>query len=180
MSNVVYKGKGQVPLYRIYRHSITPWGPQKGRGDHTFPGKSSSNPRKGSLWKAGEPEAPLSSPVSAPASARFPRLCLPPPPTPYQEPQELRLRRGSCPLGHMPHVWEKKYTPLNTEHMGEGRDTRVRGVRQAPQEVDGPSPQPALKEALPPGILNKRRKSYNQRKGEGVEGGELSHLYTTL
>lgn len=103
----------------------------QGRGDHTFPGKSSSNPRKGSLRKAGEPEAPLSSPVSAPASARFPRLCLPPPPTPYQEPQELRLRRGSRPLGHMPHVWEKKYTPLNSEHMGEGRDRG--GVRQAPR-----------------------------------------------
>lgn len=25
-------------------------------------------------------------------------------------------------MGHMPHVWEKKYTPLNTEHMGKGRD----------------------------------------------------------
>lgn len=36
MSNVVYKGKGQVPLYRIYRHSITPQGPQEGQGQH-FP-----------------------------------------------------------------------------------------------------------------------------------------------
>ena len=85
----------------------------------------------------------------------------------------------------MPHVWEKKYTPLNTEHMGEGREPREReregeGERQAPQEVDGPSPQPALKEALLPGVLNKRRKSYNQRGGDGVEGEELSHLYTTL
>lgn len=26
-------------------------------------------------------------------------------------------------LGRAPHVREKKYTPLNTEHMGEGRDT---------------------------------------------------------
>lgn len=33
MSNVVYKGKGQVPLYRIYRHSITPQGPREGQGD---------------------------------------------------------------------------------------------------------------------------------------------------
>lgn len=24
-------------------------------------------------------------------------------------------------MGRMPHVWEK-YTPLNTEHMGKGRD----------------------------------------------------------
>lgn len=83
-------------------------------------------------------------------------------------------------MGHVPHVWEKKYTPLNTEHMGEGRDT-MGGERQAPQEVDGPSPQPALKEALLPGVLKKRRKSYNQRGGEGRgKGGELSHLYTTL
>lgn len=137
MSNVVYKGKGQVPLYRIYRHSITPWGPQ-GRGDHTFPGKTTLFPGRAALipgkvlcGRLGSQKHPLSSPVSAPASARFPRLCLPPPPTPYQEPQELRLRRGSRPLGHMPHVWEKKYTPLNSEHMGEGRDWE--GVRQAPQ-----------------------------------------------
>lgn len=25
-------------------------------------------------------------------------------------------------MGHMAHVWEKKYTPLNIEHMGKGRD----------------------------------------------------------
>ena len=32
--------------------------------------------------------------------------------------------------------------------------------------MDGPSPQPALKEAPLPGVLKKRRKSYNQRGGE--------------
>lgn len=38
-------------------------------------------------------------------------------------PQDLRLRRESCPLGHVPHVWEREHIPLNTKHMGEGRDT---------------------------------------------------------
>lgn len=78
-----------------------------------------------------------------------------------------------------PRLGEEIYTTEHRAH-GRGKGHQGGGVRQAPQEVDGPSPQPALKEALPPGILNKRRKSYNQRKGEGVEGGELSHLYTTL
>lgn len=27
----------------------------------------------------------------------------------------------------MAHVWEKKYTPLNTEHMGKGRDAMGEG-----------------------------------------------------
>ena len=69
-------------------------------------------------------------------------------------------------MGHVPRVWEKKYTPLNSEHMGEGRDRG--GVRQAP-EADGPSPQPALKEALPPGLLNKKKiiQPEGRRKGRG-------------
>lgn len=81
-----------------------------------------------------------------------------------------------------PRLGEEIYT---TEHRAHGRGKRTTGEgvgreRQAPQEVDGPSPQPALKEALLPGVLNKRRKSYNQRAGDGIEGEELSHLYTTL
>ena len=47
-------------------------------------------------------------------------------------------------MGHVPHIWEK-YTPLNSGHMGRGRDARE---RHAPQEVDGLSPQPGLKQAL--------------------------------
>lgn len=73
-------------------------------------------------------------------------------------------------------VREKKYTPLTTEHTGGGRVT-TGGERQALQE-DGPSPQPAL-ETLLPGLLKKRRKSYNPRGGAG-RGRVLSRLYTTL
>lgn len=36
MSNVVYKGRGQVAMYRIYRHSITLGGPQNSEEDNTF------------------------------------------------------------------------------------------------------------------------------------------------
>lgn len=112
-------------------------------------------------------EHPHPSPISAPAVAQFPFLCPPaPPPTPYKEPQELRLRRGSCPLGHVPHVGEKKYTPLNTEHMGEGRDTMGEGEAGTPR--GGWAEPPASSEAaLLPGVLKKRRKSYNRRGEEG-------------
>lgn len=30
-------------------------------------------------------------------------------------------------MGHMAHIWEKKYTPLNTEHTGKGRDAMGEG-----------------------------------------------------
>lgn len=132
MSNVVYKGKGQVPLYRIYRHSITPWGPQEGQGDNTFTWEQQLESQEWFLVEGWAARSTLVQPQSAPAVARFPFLCLPPP-TPYKEPQELRLRRGPCPLGHVPHVWEKKYTPLNTEHMGEGRDTMGEGEAGTPR-----------------------------------------------
>lgn len=66
MSNVVYKGKGQVPLYRIYRHSITPWGAQEGWGDNIFPGNSSS-PSNGST----EGRAAKGTSASASAQSRF-------------------------------------------------------------------------------------------------------------
>ncbi|KAF6344889.1 hypothetical protein mRhiFer1_010265 [Rhinolophus ferrumequinum] len=133
MSNVVYKGKGQVPLYRIYRHSITPWGPQEGWGRQHFSlGTAAPIPEVVLGRRLGSQEHPPPAPVSAPASASFPFPVPPSPPTPYKEPQELRLRRGSCPLGHVPHVWEKKYTPLNTEHMGEGRETMGAGEAGTP------------------------------------------------
>lgn len=182
MSNVVYKGKGQVPLYRIYRHSITPWGPREGQGKpHSALGTAALIPGKvlGGR-RLGSQEHPHPVPVSAPASARLPFLCLPPPPTPYEEPQELRLRRGSCPWGHVPHVWEKKYTPLNTEHMGEGGDTTGGGGEAGASRGGWAEPPASPEEALLPGDLNKRRKSYNQRGGDGAEGEESSHLYTTL
>lgn len=170
MSNVVYKGKGQVPLYRIYRHSITPWGPREGQGKpHSALGTAALIPGKvlGGR-RLGSQEHPHPVPVSAPASARLPFLCLPPPPTPYKEPQELRLRRGSCPWGHVPHVWEKKYTPLNTEHMGEGGDTTGGGKgRQAPQEVDGPSPQPARRRHCSQVILTKEENHTTKGAGTG-------------
>jgi hypothetical protein len=36
-------------------------------------------------------------------------------------------------LGHVPHVWEKKYTPLNTEHMGKGRDAMGEAEASTPR-----------------------------------------------
>lgn len=157
-------------------------GPTGRAGETTLrPGNSSSNPRKGSRrQKAGQPGAPSSSPSLSPRFSSAPLPVPPPPPTPYEEPQELRLRRGSCPWGHVPHVWEKKYTPLNTEHMGEGGDTTGGGGEAGASRGGWAEPPASPEEALLPGDLNKRRKSYNQRGGDGVEGEESSHLYTTL
>ena len=35
-------------------------------------------------------------------------------------------------MGHVPHVWQKKYTPLNSGHMGGGRDRILSLVTLAP------------------------------------------------
>ena len=47
----------------------------------------------------------------------------------------------------------------------EGTPRSREGERQASQEVGGPGPQPDLNTALLPGVLNKRRNSYNLRGG---------------
>lgn len=131
MSNVVYKGKGQVPLYRIYRHSITPWGPREGWGRQHFSLGTAALIPEMILGRRLGTQKPHPAPISAPASVWFPFSVPPPPQTPYQGPQELRLRRGSCSVGHVPHVWEKKYTPLNTEHIG--GDTTGEGEAGTPR-----------------------------------------------
>lgn len=156
MSNVVYKGKGQVPLYRIYRHSITPQGPHRG-GASTSP-VSSVYPRGGSQQQAGQPGT-----LSQPACSLFLLGPIPPyPQAPHEEPHELRLRRGSDPSGHTPRVWEKKYTPLNTEHMGKGRDAM--GEEQAGTLRGGWAEPPASPEGGTASRSHyKRRKSYTQR-----------------
>lgn len=64
---------------------------------------------------------------------------------------------GAC----APCLGEEIYTTEHRAH-GEGRDITGEG-EAGTQEVDGPSPQPVLKEALLPRVLKKRRKSYNQR-----------------
>lgn len=47
--------------------------------------------------------------------------------------------------------------------------------------MDGPSPQPALKGALLPGVLKKkRRKSYNQRGGKGRGGGIVPFIHNIV
>lgn len=80
-------------------------------------------------------------------------------------------------MGHVPLVWEKKYTPLNTEHVGEGRDTMEEGEAGTP--TGGWAEPPASPEG---GAASRFLKKENHTtKGEGwVEGEELSHLYTTL
>lgn len=178
MSNVVYKGKGQVPLYRIYRHSITPWGPQEGQGDNFSLGTASLLPGMVLSRRLCSQGRLQSAPTSASASARD--LLPAPPSTPYEEPYELRLRRGSCPSGHVPHVWEKKYTPLNTEHMGEGRDatgegeagTLRGGWAEPPARPEGGTASRVLKK--------KKKKKIIQPKVGAWRAKELSHLYTTL
>lgn len=86
------------------------------------------------------------------------------PPAPHEEPHELRLRRGSDPSGHTPHVREKKYTPLNTEHMGKGRDAM--GEEEAGTLRGGWAEPPASPEGGTASRSHyKRRKSYTQRGG---------------
>lgn len=51
--------------------------------------------------------------------------------------------------------------------MREGTPQEREWERQVPQEVGGPSPQPALKEALLPGVHNKRRKIIQPGEGRG-------------
>lgn len=51
-----------------------------------------------------------------------------------------------CPI-----VWEKKYTPLNTEHMGEGRDTMGEG-EAGPPRGGWAEPPASPEEALLPGF----------------------------
>lgn len=77
-----------------------------------------------------------------------------------------------------PRLGEEIYT---TEHRAHGREGTPREGREAGASRGGWAEPPASpEEALLPGDLNKRRKSYNQRGGDGVEGEESSHLYTTL
>lgn len=86
------------------------------------------------------------------------------PPAPHEEPHELRLRRGPDPSGHTPHVREKKYTPLNTEHMGKGRDAM--GEEEADTLRGGWAEPPASPEGGTASRSHyKRRKSYTQRGG---------------
>lgn len=54
-------------------------------------------------------------------------------------------------MGHVPHVWEKKYTPLNTEHMGEERDTMGEG-EAGPPRGGWAEPPASPEEALLPGV----------------------------
>lgn len=63
-------------------------------------------------------------------------LRLSPIPTPYKELQELRLRRGSCPLGHMPHVSEEAYTTEHQAH-GRGKGRHGRGIGRHPKRWIG-------------------------------------------
>lgn len=72
MSNVVYKGKEQVPLYRIYRHSITPWAPGEVEEQHLSLGTAALLPGTAlsrGLGSQGHPQPAL---TSASASAQFP------------------------------------------------------------------------------------------------------------
>lgn len=65
-----YKGKGQVPLYRIHRHSITPWGPLEGQGRQHFSlATAALIPGRVLDRRLGSQEHPHLAPVSAPASA---------------------------------------------------------------------------------------------------------------
>lgn len=145
-----------------------------GAGRQPFPRNSSSTPRNGSQQKAEHPGAPSASPDLGFCFSSGPSSC--PIPTPHKDPRELRLRRRSCPEGHGPHVWEKKYTPLNTEHIGEGGTPRER-ERQATQELDGPSPQPAQRRCFQRFL---KKEENHTTEGRGRRTKALSHLYTTL
>lgn len=162
MSNVVYKGKGQVPLYRMYRHSITPWGPRRGGETTRFPGNSSSSPGVVLGRRPGGQEHPHPA-QPQPLLWLGSHLCASFPNSLRRAPGAKTKERIMSPGAHAPCLGEEIYT---TEHRAHGREGTPWGrERQAPREADGPSPQPALKEALLPGVLKKRRKSYNQRGG---------------
>lgn len=116
MSNVVYKGKGQVPLYRIYRHSITPWGPREGWGRQHFSlGTAALIPEMVLGRRLGTQEKPHPAPISAPASVRFPFPVPPPQPpnslsgAPGAKTKERIMFRGA----RAPCLEEEIYT---TEH----------------------------------------------------------------
>lgn len=144
-------------MYRIYRHSITPQGPH-GRGQH-FPWEQCLPQGWFSTagWAARHPQPASLQPVPAWSHSTLP-------PAPHEEPHELRLRRGSDPSGHTPHVREKKYTPLNTEHMGKGRDAM--GEEEAGTLRGGWAEPPASPEGGTASRSHyKRRKSYTQRGG---------------
>lgn len=126
MSNTIYEGKGQVPLYGIYRHSVTPWGPQEGRGDDTSLGTTVPVPGMAPGRGSGSQEQPHAARISAPAQRGSHFLCLPALLPPSKEPQKLRLGGGSCPLRGVP-LSQKKYASLHTKHEGEGRDTMGEG-----------------------------------------------------
>lgn len=78
-----------------------------------------------------------------------------------------------------PRLGEEIYTTEHRAH-GRGRGHHGRGGEAGASRGGWAEPPASPEEALLPGDLNKRRKSYNQRGGDGVEGEESSHLYTTL
>lgn len=125
---------------RVYRHSITQWGPREGQQREHFSLEIAApvlGMVLGRRW--GGQEKPHPAPATAPASAgMYHFLYLSPIPTPSKEPQELRLRRGSCSLGICP-MPQEKYIPLNTTHVGEEGHRRA-GRGRHPKRWTGGAP----------------------------------------
>lgn len=68
----------------------------------------------------------------------------------------------------MPHVWEKKYTPLNTEHMGEGRGATGEGEAGNPR--GGWAEPPASSEGGTASRGSLKKEENHTTEGEGPEG----------
>lgn len=168
-------------MYRIYRHSITPWGPREGQGKpHSALGTAALIPGKvlGGR-RLGSQEHPHPVPVSAPLQLGSPS-CASPSPNSLRRAPGAKTKERIMSLGaRAPRLGEEIYTTEHRAHgRGRGHHGRGRGGRRLKRWMGRAPASP--EEALLPGDLNKRRKSYNQRGGDGVEGEESSHLYTTL
>lgn len=78
-------------------------------------------------------------------------------------------------MRHGPHIWEKKYTPLNTEHMGEERDAMAEGEAGNPRA--GWAELPASPEGGTASRGSLKKEENHTTKGKGL-GRRRCPIYT--
>lgn len=146
--------------------------PHFSREDHTFPGKSSSNPRKGSLRKAGEPEAPFVQPSLSPCFSSVPTPVPPPSPNSLPRAPGAKTKERITSLGaHAPRLGEEIYTTEQRAHgRGEGLGRSEAGT---PRRMGRAPSQPSRRRCLQ-AFLTKEENHTTRGWGRGGGGGGVA------